>query len=138
LDASRSKPGDNAQTPSQQDVQKAPLWQKYFSRPSEQDILDIDIPVPPGVDKAPLWQKIVAKPAEQDAQGAQVPLEHRVETSPSGKPWEKKPMIRALHVEWPVATEDDELPMDDITDYFEGFGQILETDMPECPMAEPW
>ena len=42
-------------------------------------------------------------------------------------------MIRALHVEWPVATEDDELPMDDITDYFEGFGQILETDMPECP-----
>ena len=30
LDASRSKPRDNAQIPSQQDVQKAPLWQKFF------------------------------------------------------------------------------------------------------------
>jgi hypothetical protein len=39
--------------------------------------------------------------------------------------------MTALHVEWPVATDDDDLSMDDVVDYFEGFGQILGTDMPE-------
>ena len=46
--------------------------------------------------------------------------------------------MTTLHVEWVAATDDDELSMDDICDYFEGFGQILGTDMLECPLAATW
>ena len=51
----------------------------------------------------------------------------------TGEAAERKPKVTVLHVEWPAATDDDELSMDDVVDYFEGFGQILGTDMPECP-----
>ena len=38
----------------------------------------------------------------------------------------------AGEVEW-LAVDDDELSMDDVVDYFEGFGQVLGIDVPECP-----
>jgi hypothetical protein len=47
-------------------------------------------------------------------------------------PCARKPMVTVLRVEWSGDTDED-LPMDDICDYFESFGQVVRSDMPGCP-----
>ena len=128
------------EVPQVQNVEQDPPWQKSCVRPSEQDTQGDEVPQVQNVEQAPLRQKPFVRPSEQDAQGDEVPQlqdvcdrvsDHAADIP--GKTCDKKPMVAALHVEWSRASEDDDLPMDDICDYFERFGQILETDMPECP-----
>ena len=77
LGASSCKHGDDAAVLPEQHVEKAPLWQKYFSRPSEQDTHETEVLTVQSAERAPLWQKVFVKPSEQE-----VPPGHGVEQSP--------------------------------------------------------
>ena len=166
-DSASKQPGDEAAV-HEHHMEKAPLWQKYFSRPSEQDVQGAQDVLGHGFEQPPRWQKIPVKPSEPEAidgsvvqvdgDGHQLAdkwrkitgkalVQQRHVSAMKSKAMEpavavcaegNQPMdvagakVTALHVEWP-AVDDDELSMDDVVDYFEGFGQILGIDVPGCP-----
>jgi hypothetical protein len=150
-DSASKQPGDDAAF-HEHHMEKAPLWQKYFSRPSEQHVQGAQDLLGHSFEQPPLWQEIPAKQSELKAMDGSVDQVDGNGHQLADK-WRKvssKALVQQRHASamepkaaavcaeghqpkddpgawvrttWPSSVE---LSADDVMEHFEAYGEITD------------